>query len=70
MVTKKGLAKDEKLASKIDKSVFPGLQGGPHNHQTLAIAVALGEAMKPEFKTMMAQVKKNAQALAVEFLNY
>ena len=70
MVTKKGLTKDEKLAAKIDKSVFPGLQGGPHNHQTLAIAVAMGEALKPEFKTMMAQVKKNAQALAQEFLNY
>lgn len=70
MVTKKGLEKDEKLAGKIDKSVFPGLQGGPHNHQTLGICVALGEAMKPEFKTMMAQVKKNAQALAAEFINY
>ncbi len=66
MVTDRGLEKDEKLSSKIDKSVFPGLQWGPHNHQTLAIAVALGEALTPEFHKMNAQIVKNAQKLALE----
>lgn len=70
MVTKKWLEKDEKLAQKIDKSVFPGLQGWPHDHQTLAIATALGEAMKPEFKELCTQIVKNAKILASEFMNY
>jgi glycine hydroxymethyltransferase len=64
MVTKKGLDKDPELADKIDKMVFPGLQGGPHDHQTSAIAVALAEAMKPEFKEYGRQIVKNAKALA------
>lgn len=64
MVTQKGLDKDPDLASKIDKAIFPGLQGGPHNHQTAAIAVALGEAMKPEFRDYANQIVKNAKALA------
>lgn len=64
MVTKKGLEKDPELATKIDKAIFPGLQGGPHNHQTAAIAVALAEAAKPEFKTYAAQIVKNSKALA------
>lgn len=54
----------------IDKAVFPGLQGGPHNHQTAAIAVALEEAAKPEFKKYAKQVVKNAQALGEELLKY
>jgi glycine hydroxymethyltransferase len=64
MVTQKGLDKDPELANKIDKAIFPGLQGGPHDHQTTAIAVALGEAMKPEFKEYGKQIVKNAKALA------
>jgi glycine hydroxymethyltransferase len=64
MVTQKGLDKDPELSNKIDKTVFPGLQGGPHDHQTSAIAVALGEAMKPEFKEYGKQIVKNAKALA------
>ena len=64
MVTEKGLQKDPELGEKIQKAVFPGLQGGPHNHQTAAIAVALEEAMKPEFKEYAHQVVKNAKALA------
>lgn len=64
MVTEKGLKKDPELGEKIDKAIFPGLQGGPHNHQTAAIAVALGEAMKPEFKEYAHQVVNNAKALA------
>jgi glycine hydroxymethyltransferase len=51
-------------ASPLDKAVFPGLQGGPHNHTTAAIAVALHEAAQPEFRTYAHQVVANAQALA------
>jgi|SRR3972149_1355642 len=64
MVTKKGLAKDPELASKIDRAVFPGLQGGPHDNQTAGIAVALSEALKPSFKVYGKQVVKNARVLA------
>ncbi len=65
MVTQKGLDKDPDLAKKIDKAVFPaGVQAGPHNHQTAAIAVALKEAMTPEFKEYGHQVVKNAKVLA------
>ena len=51
-------------ASALDKAVFPGLQGGPHNHTTAAIAVALREAAEPEFRTYAHQVVANAKALA------
>jgi glycine hydroxymethyltransferase len=52
------------LAPAIDKAVFPGVQGGPHNHVTAAIAVALKEADTPEFREYCHQVVRNAQALA------
>ena len=65
MVTEKGLKKDPTLADKIDKAVFPGLQGGPHDNQTAAIAVALKEASTPAFKTYAAQIVKNSKALAL-----
>ncbi|MDO8603863.1 MAG: serine hydroxymethyltransferase [bacterium] len=59
--------KDEReLDKKIDKAVFPGLQGGPHINQTAAIAVALKEAQAGSFKKYAKQVKKNATALAGE----
>lgn len=64
MTTQKGLDKDPEISKKIDKSVFPGLQWGPHNHQTLGIAVALWEALTPEFKVMNQQIVKNARTLA------
>ena len=51
---------------KIDRAVFPGLQGGPHVNQIAAVAVALKEAASPAFKKYAAQVKKNATALAAE----
>ncbi len=70
MVTDKGLKKDPELGDKIDKAVFPGLQGGPHDNQTAAIAVALEEAGKPEFKKYSEQVVKNAKVLAEELLKY
>ncbi|HUX36203.1 MAG TPA: serine hydroxymethyltransferase [Candidatus Paceibacterota bacterium] len=54
------------IASAIDKAVFPGLQGGPHNHQTAAIAAALFEAAKPSFKKYGHQIVCNAKALAKE----
>lgn len=50
--------------SKIDFAVFPSLQGGPHNHQIAALAVALKHAATPEFKKYAQQVKANAAALA------
>ncbi|MFA6382901.1 MAG: serine hydroxymethyltransferase [Parcubacteria group bacterium] len=68
MVTQKGLKKDPELAQKIDRAIFPNLQGGPHNHQTAAVAVTLGEAMKPSFKVWGKQVVKNAKALASELM--
>src|SRR5512139_460915 len=51
-------------ASALDKAVFPGLQGGPHNHTTAGIAVALHEASQPQFATYAAQIVANAKALA------
>lgn len=53
-----------KYAQAIDKAVFPGIQGGPHDNTTAAIAVALKEASTPAFKEYAAQIVKNAKALA------
>lgn len=59
--------KDEReLNKKIDKAVFPGLQGGPHINQIAGVAVALGEAMNPKFKKYAAQVIKNTKVLGQE----
>lgn len=54
----------EKFAKKIDMAVFPGIQGGPHEHTIAAKAVAFAEAMKPEFKDYTQQIVKNAKTLA------
>jgi len=54
----------EEHATAIDKAVFPGLQGGPHDNTTAAIAVALGEASRPDFSAYAAQIVTNAKALA------
>ena len=56
-------------AKALDKAVFPGLQGGPHNHTTAGIAVALHEAAQPEFRSYARQVVANAQALAAALLD-
>jgi glycine hydroxymethyltransferase len=57
---------ERELGKKIDKAVFPGLQGGPHLNQIAAVAVALKEASSPAFKKYAKQVVKNANALATE----
>lgn len=54
----------EKYAQPIDKAVFPGLQGGPHDHVTLAKAVCFGEALKPSFGAYAKQIVKNTKVLA------
>jgi glycine hydroxymethyltransferase len=59
----------EKYAKQIDSAVFPGIQGGPHNHTTAGIAVALKEAMTPEFKIYSKQVIDNAKVLSEELKN-
>jgi len=64
MVTKKGLAKDPEMPKKIDRAVFPGLQGGPHENNIAGIAVAFKENSKPSFKKYGRQIVKNAKALA------
>ncbi len=56
----------EKYAQAIDKAVFPGMQGGPHDNNTAAKAVAFGEALKPEFKEYAKQIVKNAKVLSEE----
>lgn len=63
---KKADRSKENLPTLIDRAIIPGLQGGPHNHQTAAIAVALNEATTPEFKKYGRQVVKNAKVLAKE----
>ena len=57
----------EELAKKIDKAIFPGLQGGPHMNNIAAKAVAFGEALKPGFKTYAKQVLKNAKVMEKVF---
>jgi len=57
----------EKFASAIDKAVFPGLQGGPHENNIAAKAVAFKEALLPEFREYATQIKKNAKILEAEF---
>ena len=59
---------DAAHATAIDKAVFPGLQGGPHNHTTAGVAVALHEAAQPSFRLYAAQVVANASALASALL--
>ncbi len=64
------MTNDEEIAKKINRAVFPGMQGGPLMHVILAKAVAYGEALKPEFKTYQQQVVKNAQALAAALTSH
>lgn len=64
MVTEAGLKKDPEMGNKIDKAIFPGLQGGPHDNVTAAIAVCLHEASLPEFSDYAKQVVINAKVLS------
>ncbi len=59
----------EDIAKKINKAVFPGMQGGPHMHQIAAKAVAFGEALLPSFKIYAAQILKNAKAMEKVFID-
>ena len=59
----------EKFAKQIDRAVFPGMQGGPHDNMTAAKAVAFGEALRPEFKIYAQQIISNAQAMANKFIS-
>ncbi len=64
LVTQRGLERDPDMSKKIDRAVFPGLQGGPHNNTTAGIAIALEEARKPEFSIYAQAVVNNARTLA------
>lgn len=70
MVTQKGLKKMPDLPSRIETAIIPGLQGGPHDNQTAAIAVALKEASTVSFKKYGEQIVKNAKALAEGLISY
>jgi len=69
LTTEKGLQKDPELAKRVNKWVFPGLQGGPHNNVTAAIAVAAFEAESEQFKKDQKQTLTNAQILATELIS-
>ena len=58
----------QKFAKQVDRAVFPGMQGGPHDHITAAKAVAFKEALQPEFKIYAKQVIANAKTMAEEFI--
>ncbi len=62
------LSNDLEIGAKIDRSVFPGSQGGPLEHVIAGKAIAFAEALQPEFKVYAAQIIKNAQVLANEFV--
>lgn len=59
----------EQFAKQVDKAVFPGMQGGPHNHINAAKAVAFGEALQDDFKLYACEVIKNAQTLSGELID-
>ena len=62
------LTNDESIAKKVNSAIFPGIQGGPLMHVIAAKAVAFGEALRPEFKEYMRQVRANADALADQLI--
>jgi len=66
MVTEKGLENDSRLGKKINKAVFPGLQGGPHMHQIAAKAVCFKEALGDDFRDYGGKIVENNKALAKE----
>lgn len=68
MVTEKGFAYDPDMAKKVDRAVFPGLQGGPHNNVTAGIAIALAKAHTDEYRSYVNHVVENASVLSRELL--
>lgn len=70
MITEKGLKLDEKMGEKIDKAIFPGLQGGPHNNTTAGIAITLEKSMGKTFASYAKAIVSNAKELADELLKY
>jgi glycine hydroxymethyltransferase len=70
LVTERGMKKDLELDERIDRAIFPGLQGGPHDHTTAAIAIALGEALQPSFQEYGREVVANAASLADGLLRH
>jgi len=68
LVTNQGLKKDPKMGERIDRAVFPGLQGGPHDNITAALAVSLEEASRPTFTRYIRQIVTNAKTLASELM--
>ena len=68
LVTRKGVMSDGELPEKIDRAVFPGLQGGPHDNTTAAIAQALYEADTEEFRRYTRHITRNAKVLAEELM--
>jgi glycine hydroxymethyltransferase len=68
LVTGKGLKMDEKMGEKIDKAIFPGLQGGPHNNTTAGIAITLEKASGKQFSSYAKAIVSNAKVLADELL--
>ncbi len=70
MVTAKGLKKDPDLFKKVNSAIIPGLQGGPHDNQTAAIAVALKEASSASFKKYAKHIVDNTKVLADELSGY
>ena len=70
MLTKKGIKKDQDLPKKIDKSIIPGLQGGPHINAIAGIGVALKEASTKRFKAYSKQIILNAKILEKELIKY
>lgn len=69
MVTDRGLERDPKLGAKINSAIIPGLQGGPHNATTAAIAIAAKEASSDDFQGYAKQVRKNADILAKSLMD-
>ncbi|RJR29861.1 serine hydroxymethyltransferase [Candidatus Microgenomates bacterium] len=70
MATKKGLDKDPDLGKLIDRAVFPGLQGGPHNNQTAGIAITLAKANSAEFRKYAKDTVKNAKVLSEQLASF
>ncbi|MEX0896430.1 MAG: serine hydroxymethyltransferase, partial [Patescibacteria group bacterium] len=68
LVTERGLQRDPDLAKKIDAAIIPGLQGGPHNATTAAIAIAAKEASTAQFRKYAKKIRSNAATLAVSLL--